>query len=84
MNRRNAILGWATWTVLSQLLRRSRPSRPAPVEEESSHRIARWRNEEPPPKKKRKTLRVVAVISAALLGFGIWMGARRARSEPVE
>jgi len=84
MNRRNAILGWATWTVFSQLLKRKLNARSAPVEE-PPRRFARWRAEEvEPPKKKRRPWRVVALLSATVVGVGIWIGARRARSVPVE
>ena len=62
MNRRNAMLGWATWTVFRQLAKRNAKAKPEPVEVEEGRRFGRRRSEEvEAPKKKRKTWPALAL-----------------------
>ena len=91
MNRRNAMLGWATWTVAKQVLKRKAASKPEEVVvEEPARRFGRRRSVEvievvEEPKKKRKTLRLLALLSATAIGVGLWMRGRGAKGpEPVE
>jgi hypothetical protein len=83
MNRRNAMLGWATWAVLKQLMKRKANAKAEAVEEESARRFGRRRSVEPveEPKRKRKTLRAVALLSATAVGVGLWMR-KRTTKEP--
>jgi hypothetical protein len=87
MNRRNAMLGWATWTVVKQVLKRKADAKAEAVEEETSRRFRLRRGEEvvEEPKKKRKTWRLLALLSATAVGVGLWMRGRGGKgSEPVE
>ena len=70
MNRRNAILGWATWTVFRQLMKRNaKASRP--------NRSRRRKTPFRPPATKRSSLRrrsgrlpALALLSATAVGLG--------------
>ena len=87
MNRRNAILGWATWTVFTQLLKRNAKAKTKPeaAEVEGGRRFGRRRSEEvEAPKKKHKAFRALAVLSATAVGVGIWLRSRGGGPEPVE
>ncbi len=77
MNRRNALLGWATWTVLKQVLRRNSRARAAEAEGET-RRLPRFgRADEPAETKKRSKRPLVGLVAATAVGVGVWMRARR-------
>jgi hypothetical protein len=87
MNRRNALVGWATLTLSKAwLVRRLRSGK------EQEQEVARrwWRRgaagqpPPPPPKKKRSKRPVLGLLMATLVGVGIWLGAKRAKQTPVE
>jgi hypothetical protein len=76
MNRRNALLGWATWTVFKQVLRRSSRARAAEAEGET-RRLPRFARSDPPAEtKKRSKGRLVAFVAAAAVGVGVWLRSR--------
>ena len=88
MNRRNAVIGWATWTVLKQVLKRNAKA-DAEAADEEARQSRRWRRgapeEEPEPKKKRSKRRVIGFLAACAVGVGVWLGTRRqGDDEPVE
>jgi len=87
MNRRNAMLGWATWTVFRQVLKRNVKAKTEVVEvEEGRRRLGRRRTQEvvEPPKKKHRAVRAIAVLSATAVGVGIWLRGRGRGPGPVE
>src|SRR5262245_24148303 len=75
MNRRNAMLGWATWAVAKQVLKRKADAKAEVVVEEPPRRFGRRRAvvvvEEP--KKKRRKWPLLALVSATAVGVGLWM-----------
>lgn len=80
MNRRNAVIGWVTWTFFKGFLKRQAKVEQS-SEEEEARRYLRWRRSqaaEPEPEpKKRSNKRVVAFLAATAVGVGIWLKARR-------
>ena len=86
MNRRNAMLGWATWTVFRQVLKRNAKVKTQATEEESARRFRLRRSEEvvEKPKKKHNAFRALAVLSATAVGVGIWLRGRGRGADPVE
>jgi hypothetical protein len=88
MNRRNAMLGWATWTVFKRVLKRNAEAEAAAAEEAERSR-RRWRRsqaEPPPPEpKKRRKRRLIPFLAAGAVGVGVWLKTRGGRrSEPLE
>ena len=82
MNRRNAVVGWATWTVFKQVLKRSAKADAAQAEAESksSRRLRRKdKAAEPQPeqrKKRRGKRRMIGFLAATGIGVGAWLGTR--------
>ncbi len=86
MNRRNAVVGWATWTVIKQVLKRNAKAEAAEPEPEAK-RSRRLRRKEQAveapvePKKKRGKRRVLGFLVAAGIGVGAWLGTRGRKPE---
>jgi hypothetical protein len=89
-NRRNAVLGWATWAAAKTVLRRkvaAKAEADAAREADEQAAARRWwrrgaRGEPPPPpepepKKKRSKRRLVGFVMATAVGIGIWFRTRR-------
>ena len=80
-NRRNAVVGWATWAVVKQFLKRDAKAAAAPVEEET-RRPRTLRRKEPAaeapvePKKKKGKRRVIGFVVATGVGVGAWLSTR--------
>lgn len=81
MNRRNAVVGWATWTIFKQVLRRNAKAEAAQADEETK-RSRRLRRKEQvveapvEPKKKRGKRRVIGFLVAGAIGVGAWLSMR--------
>ena len=84
MNRRNAMLGWATWTVFRQFLKRKTKAEAVEVEEPRRFRRKRTEPVVEPPKKKHNKFRALAVLSATAVGVGIWLRGRGRGTDSVE
>jgi hypothetical protein len=88
-NRRNAVLGWATWAAAKTVLRRrfaAKADAEAARAAEEQAAARRWwrrgaRGEPPPPelepKKKRSKGRLIGFVMATAVGIGIWLRTRR-------
>src|SRR4029077_13842223 len=81
-NRRNAVLGWATWSVGKRMLHRKAEEEARAAAEAASAK--RWWSRgaggEPPPEpepKKRSKRRLVPFVLAALLGLALRFRGRR-------
>ena len=89
MNRRNAVIGWATWALFKQALRRNAKAEAAQVEEQSK-RSRRLRRKEQAaeaqvePRKKRGKRRVIGFLVAGAIGVGAWLSARGKGKADVE
>ena len=88
MNRRNAMLGWATWTVLKRVLERNAREEAEAVAEETKRRFRRGKEQvvelvEPKRKKRWRKRRLLALAAATAVGVATWLGTRRRSSEPV-
>ena len=89
MNRRNAVIGWATWAVFKQLLRRNAKAEAAQVEEETK-RSRRLRRKDQAaeaqvePKKKHGKRRAVGFLVAGAIGVGAWLSTRGKGKSDVE
>jgi len=81
MNRRNAVVGWATWSIFKQVLKRNARAEAAAAEE-ASKRSRRFRRRqevavvEEKPKRRRGKRRVLGFLVATGIGVGAWLGAR--------
>jgi hypothetical protein len=81
MNRRNAVVGWATWSIFKQVLKRNAKAEAAAAEEESK-RSKRFRRKhevavvEEKPRRRRGKRRVLGIIVATGIGVGAWLGTR--------
>ena len=81
MNRRNAVVGWATWTVFKQVLKRNAKAEAAAAEEESK-RSRRFRRKEEAdeveatPKKKRESVACSRFLVATADRRRVWLGTR--------
>jgi hypothetical protein len=80
VNRRNAILGWATWTVFKQVLRRGARSNAGAAREEPGllTRLP-WTDDSGETKKKakkRSRRRILGFLVACAVGVGVWLGTR--------
>ena len=85
-NRRNAVLGWATWSVGKRMLHRKAEEEAKAAAEAASAK--RWWSRgaagDPPPEpepKKRSKRRLVPFVMAALVGLGLWFRGRRKSGE---
>jgi hypothetical protein len=82
MNRRNAVVGWATWSIFKQVLKRNAKAEAAAAEEETK-RSRRFRRKEEvveveeKPRRKRGKRRLVGAVVATGIGVGAWLGTRR-------
>ena len=82
MNRRNAVVGWATWSIFKQVLKRNAKAEAAAAEEEArrSRRFRRRKEEavevEVKPRRKRGKRRVIGFLVATGIGVGAWLGTR--------
>ena len=81
VNRRNAVVGWATWNVFKQILKRNAKAEAAKADAEpkSSKRLRRKerrREAQAEPKRKRGKRRVLGALVATGIGVGAWLGSR--------
>ena len=87
MNRRNAMLGWATWTVLKRVLKRNVRDDAGAAAEEAKRRFRRGKEQVvelvEPKRKKRRRKRLLALAVATAVGVATWLGTKRRGSEPV-
>ena len=85
VNRRNAMIGWATWRLLKQLAKRN-AAKAASTAQREEQRARRWRrgDDEAAQAKKRRTRRLLGAAAAAGVGTGIWLGARSRQREEAE
>jgi hypothetical protein len=87
MNRRNAMLGWATWTVLKRILKRNVKDDAGAAAEEAKRRLRRRKEQVvelvEPKRKKRSKKRWLALAAATAVGVATWLGTRRRESDPV-
>jgi hypothetical protein len=88
MNRRNAVLGWATWTVFKRFLKnRGKAEVEAPVVEETKRSLWRRGGEqvvvavEEPPKRKKRAKRLIPFLAATAVGVGVWLSTRRPKHD---
>ena len=89
MNRRNALVGWATWAVIKRVLKRNARANAAAAEEDEklSRRQRRKQEAAEAPvegKKKRPKRRVIGFLVATGIGVGVWMKTRGGRKADVE
>ena len=89
VNRRNAVIGWATWTVIKQMLRRNAKAEAASEKEpKPSWRERRRADEvaaaEAEARQRRKSRRLVGFLIATGIGVGIWAKTRGGRTPDVE
>jgi hypothetical protein len=90
MNRRNAMLGWATWAVIKRVLKRNAKAEVEAVAEGAKRRFRRGKDQvveeaAEPKKKTRSKRRVLGFLAATAVGVGAWLKARGGRGgEPVE
>ena len=79
MNRRNAVIGWATWAVFKQLLKRNAKAGAQVEEEKRSRRLRRKEQAaetQVEPKRKRGKRRVLGFLVAGAIGVGVWLSTR--------
>lgn len=87
MNRRNAMLGWATWTVLKRVLKRNVKDDAGAAAEEAKRRFRRRKEQVvelvEPKRKKRWRRRALALVVVTAVGVATWLSTRRRESDPV-
>jgi hypothetical protein len=69
VNRRNAVIGWAVWTLAGRMLKREQKSRAAVAKKSE-------RPEQAPGTRKRWIRSTVAIFVAAAIGTATYLRAR--------
>jgi hypothetical protein len=85
VNRRNAMIGWATWRVLKQLAKRNAKAAVS-AQKNEEQRSRRWHrgDDEEAARRKRRKGRLLGAAAAAGVGLGIWLSARARQPEEAE
>ena len=88
MNRRNAVLGWATWTVFKRFFKRKAKAEAEVVAEGTKRRFRRGKEQvaevAEPVRKRWPSNRLLAFLAAVGVGIAAWLTRRRRGSAPVE